>query len=263
MNKKIQLYKLTKFKKYYYLFKKLYFPKILIIKNLLLKSYYLIKKSKIIKINLYKTIIKNNKNKNSNLLFNYKTNKIKSHLNYNVLNFHNFFNLTFEKFFNKKFIFQLNPNIIKKLTNNIYYDIKSLLRIYNYLEQRLNTSIFLNEFFYALCLTLQYKKIDLFLNFFIKILKKVDISKQFVFLYFMTNLLKNEIIGRWFKIYGIKGLYISIKGKINTGGNARTRTYYLKKNKYSKSTLKNKFSSKYKQIITISGVLGIKILLTY
>jgi len=62
---------------------------------------------------------------------------------------------------------------------------------------------------------------------------------------------------------GIKGLKITLKGKISSAGNARKKTIMYKLGKTSNSTVNLRVVEEFTTISTFTGVMGLTVLFYY
>ena len=153
------------------------------------------------------------------------------------------------KIFSRKRILNLK---IKKITKKNTFFFKKL---------KLKNSFLI--FFKCFILSLIFKNTILLNKTLIKLFEKLNVNQHYFFLFFVQKIINLKIVNRLFKKHNILGLLIKIKGKINTGGDSRTRKYFIKKKKHSSNTIKYKLNKSYNQVNTLSGVLGLKTIIIY
>ncbi|MBK8208546.1 MAG: hypothetical protein IPK87_17450 [Planctomycetes bacterium] len=216
--------------------------------------------------------------------FKYNLNLAKMHLNFNI-NLFVYFLFTYFKKIKKKF----NKNNFYMLSLNFY--------LYYFLEKKLNKSIIIlyKNYRYVLKKILFYKfvKKKLFFSNKIKSLRyfkskdyslifssllfqdiyllrnwlqikmiKMSFKKHRRFLYFLKVFLISSFLP-YIKKFNLKGFYIKVKGKIGLGGNSKKRTYVIKCGKFARYNKSLKLYYDFFSVSTLSGVLGIKIILLY
>jgi ribosomal protein S3 len=79
--------------------------------------------------------------------------------------------------------------------------------------------------------------------------------------------LLNKFLLEFFKIFKnvflISGIKIDVRGKLSAGGNSKKRHYLIKLGGISFSKKKNKISFSQNIVPTVTGVLGIELVLVY
>ena len=153
-----------------------------------------------------------------------------------------------ENFFKKKIILNIkkgsNRLILKQISNFYFFNkfFKKNLKISKQIIGILYYSILL-------------KDSTIFSNFFKKKFEKINIKLHKKLLLGLKKLIKNIFKPKFF-YFGLKGIFINIKGKIGVSGNAKKRRYFLYFGKHSITKRTLKFSHKQTNIWTYTGNLG-------
>lgn len=174
----------------------------------------------------------------------------------NFFLFLNKFLLNFLEFFlRKKIFFSLkkgsNKLLIKQLSSRRFY--------IKYFKKNLKvTKQIIGVLYYSLLL----KDSTLFVNFFKKILEKLNIKLHKKIFLGLKKLLK-DIFVPLFSFLGVFGIFFNIKGKIGVSGNAKKRRYYFYYGKHSITTRKIKIDIKHTPVWTFTGSLGFTFLIFY
>lgn len=176
----------------------------------------------------------------------------------NFVNLFNNYILNFLEFFFKKQFFL-------KISNKINLDNqKKILFFLNNFNNNVKFQKFveLNEIVELFCVVFIYKDLTLFKNWLIYTLNVINIKnhkKFFVLLgdFFTDNFSLFSIL------FGIKGFYFNVKGKIGLSGNAKKKFFFFKKGSLKVSSKYSKIDNQRFFIKTNCGSLGVNTILTY
>jgi hypothetical protein len=141
-----------------------------------------------------------------------------------------------ENFFKKKIVLNLkkgsNKLILKQISNFYFFNkfFKKNLKISKQIIGILYYSILLKDSI-------------IFSNFFKKKFESINIKLHKKLLLGLKKLIKN-IFKPKFNYFGLKGIFINIKGKLGVSGNAKKRRYFLYFGKHSITKRTMKFSHK-------------------
>lgn len=222
------------------------------------------------KINNNKNLIYNNQypiyNSNKVLLKSFK--KIfKSFFNKKFNNYLYFYVIPlFEYFFNKNvFIKSINSNIFKKKKSKKKFFIKKLIKIYKKNKfSVISRSITFNlyEIIEVILYSFYYKDIFILNNWFLKNFKNIHFTNHKNFLVFFKIIL-NDIFESYRDALKIKGFYFKIKGKIGVTSNAKKKTVKFIIGSSKKSQKSQKMDFQQGVVKSLSGSLGVSMILTY
>ncbi len=170
--------------------------------------------------------------------------------------FLNKFLINFLEFFLKtKVLFNL-----KKGTNKLALRQLSTRKFYiKYFKKNLKiTKQIIGILYYSLLL----KDSNIFVNFFRKIMEKLNIKLHKKVFLGLKKLLKDVFLPL-FSFLGVFGIFFNTKGKIGVSGNAKKRRYYFYYGKHSITTRRIKVDIKHSPIWTFTGSLGFTFMIFY
>lgn len=129
-------------------------------------------------------------------------------------------------------------------------------------QTKIGKGFFLAEFFESLFWLFIIKDAVFFTNWLKKTMERIFFKQHKQFLYFITVCL-SRYFSYFEQIFNVKGLLISVKGKISLTGAAKKKKYLFRVGSYSltKKYLKSSFSSSF--VWTPQGVLGIQLFLFF
>lgn len=221
------------------------------------------------------------KNNNLNLIYNnqypiYNSNKIllknfrkifKSVFNKKFNNYLYYYLVPlFEYIFNKNiFINFINSSIFKKPKLKKKFFVRKLIKIYK--KNRfsvLSRSITFNlyEIIEIILYSFYYKDVFLLSNWFLKNFKNVHFTNHKKFLVFFKTII-NDIFESYRDILQIKGFYFIIKGKVGVTSNAKKKTIKFIIGSSNKSKKSQKMDFQQGVVKSLSGSLGVSMILTY
>ena len=116
------------------------------------------------------------------------------------------------------------------------------------------------ELYNLLFLSFKFLNIDWLYIYFQRILKKMIIFKHKIFFSYLFSTLLNKFF-YLFNNFKIKGLFLSIKGKIGVSGNSRKRRIFLNLGNTSRYDTNVSVLSLHNILNTTTGVLGLKLYL--
>ncbi len=102
----------------------------------------------------------------------------------------------------------------------------------------------------------------IFVNFFKKILEKLNVKSHKKVFLGLKKLLK-DLFKPLFNFFGVYGIFFNMKGKIGVSGNAKKRRYYFYYGKHSITTRRIKVDIKHSPIWTFTGSLGFTFMIFY
>lgn len=222
------------------------------------------------KINNNKNLIYNNQypiyNSNKILLKSFKkifksffSRKFNNYLYYYIIPI-------FEYFFNKNvFIKPINSNIFKKPKSKKKFFIKKLIKIYKKNKfSVISRSITFNlyEIIEVILYSFYYKDIFILNNWFLKNFKNIHFTNHKNFLVFFKIII-NDIFESYRDVFKIKGFYFKIKGKIGVTSNAKKKTVKFIIGSSNKSKKSQKMDFQQGVVKSLSGSLGVSMILTY
>jgi len=189
----------------------------------------------------------------------YFSKKFNTHMYYYVIPM-------FEHFFKKKVLIKsFNLNIYKKgkhRKKNLY---KKLIKIFKR-NKALVLSRSINFDIFELCEIVLYsfyrKDAYLILNWFLRNFKDTHFTGHKTFLTFFKMII-NDIFESYKNTLRIKGLYFIIKGKVGVTSNAKKKTIKFVVGSLNKSNKSQKIDFQQSVVKSISGSLGVSIILTY
>lgn len=265
---KPSIFMFNSFSKYnIYKFSKLYSSKHFLIKfiNKNYKFFKLFKKNNFNYLNVYNnhtpvyTLNKNFIKKFRKIFKSYFSKKYNNHMHYYIIPM-------FEYIFKKKaFIKTFNLNIYKKSKFKKKFLYKKLLKIFKrnkilVLSRSINFNIF------ELCEIVLYsfyrKDVYLILNWFLRNFKNTHFTGHKNFLTFFKMII-NDIFETYKNTFYLKGFYFIIRGKVGVTSNAKRKTIKFVIGSLNKSTKSQKIDFQQNVVKSISGSLGVSIILTY
>lgn len=174
----------------------------------------------------------------------------------NFFFFLNKFLLIFLEFFLKsKIIFNLKKGSNKLILKQVSYR-KFFLK---YFKKNLKvTKQILGIIYYSLIL----KDSSIFVNFFKKILEKLNVKLHKKIFWGLKKLIK-DFFKPMFGFLGVLGLFFNVKGKIGVSGNAKKRRYFFYYGKHSITNRTIKVDLKYTPVWTFTGSLGLTFLIFF
>ena len=221
------------------------------------------------------------KKNNVNSIYNnqypvYNSNKIllksfkkvfKSHFNKKFNNYLYFYIIPlFEYFFNKNvFIKSINSNIFKKPKLKKKFLVRKLLKIYKKNKfSILSRSITFNlyEIIEVILYAFYYKDIFILSNWFLKNFRNVHFTNHKNFLVFFKTII-NDIFESYRDIFQVKGFYFIIKGKVGVTSNAKKKTIKFAIGSSNKSKKSQRMDFQQGVVKSLSGSLGVSMILTY
>lgn len=172
----------------------------------------------------------------------------------------------FEYFFKKNiFIKSFNLNIYKKRKKKKRFFYKKLIKIFKR-NKALVISRSINFNIFQLCEIVLYsfyrKDAYLILNWFLRNFKDTHFTKHKNFLTFFKMVI-NDIFESYKNTAKIKGFYFIIKGKVGVTSNAKKKTIKFVIGSLNKSTKSQKIDFQQSVVKSISGSLGVSMILTY
>lgn len=93
-------------------------------------------------------------------------------------------------------------------------------------------------------------------------MERLFFVKHKKFLYFL-KLIINHLFPIFQKFYGAKGFYMDTRGKVSVAGDAKKRHYAIKVGAYSFSKINCKMEYSKDVVRTMTGVLGLTLIITY
>lgn len=161
---------------------------------------------------------------------------------------------------------KINLNLYTFLHNNLNFSEKSQCILWarkvKYFRKVLGPRLFLNESLQIIYLSLKLKDPFFLSNWIVATMQKIDFYKYKTFLRYLKYVLRYFF---WviFKELNIKGVKFQLKGKISVAGNARTRTARHSVGATGHATFNNKILYKLNLIRTFTGVLGLKLWISF
>jgi len=161
---------------------------------------------------------------------------------------------------------KINLNLYTFLHNNLNFYEKSQCILWarkvKYFRKVLGPRLFLNESLQIIYLSLKLKDPFFLSNWIVATMQKIDFYKYKTFLRYLKYVLRYFF---WviFKELNIKGIKFQLKGKISVAGNARTRTARHSVGATGHATFNNKILYKLNLIRTFTGVLGLKLWISF
>lgn len=161
---------------------------------------------------------------------------------------------------------KVNLNLYTFLHNNLNFYEKSQCILWarkvKYFRKVLGPRLFLNESLQIIYLSLKLKDPFFLSNWIVATMQKIDFYKYKTFLRYLKYVLRYFF---WviFKELNIKGIKFQLKGKISVAGNARTRTARHSVGATGHATFNNKILYKLNLIRTFTGVLGLKLWISF
>jgi hypothetical protein len=221
------------------------------------------------------------KNNNINAIYNnqypvYNSNKLilksfkkifKSHFNKKLNNNLYFYIIpVFEFIFNKNVLIKSNnSNIFKNLKIKKKFFKKKLLKIYkknkfSVLSRSVNYNLY--EVIEIILYSFYYKDIYFLLNWFIKNFSKTHFTHHNNFLVLFHTIM-NDIFESYRDIFQIKGFYYTLKGKVGVTSNAKKKAVRFKMGSSNKSKKSQKMDFQQGVVKSLSGSVGVSMILTY
>lgn len=160
-----------------------------------------------------------------------------------------------ENFFKKNILVNLkkgsNKIFIKQISQQYFYS--------KFFKKNLKIS---KQILGILYYTILLKDSNIFINFFRRKLEDISIKLHKKLLLGLKKLI-HFVFEPHFKIFGLLGIFLNIRGKLGVSGNAKKRKYcfYFGKHSITKRTLK--FSHKQTPIWTYTGVLNLSFYLFF
>lgn len=204
------------------------------------------------------TFVNNILNKKNNF-----KNRNNESINFFFIN--NFFVKFFSQLFNNK-VYLISSNLeYKFVSSSLRFLFSRLIIKYRFFFTKIITSGILSseKFFSSLFLSLLTKNFESFFFLLQQLFIKIPLNKHTLLFRFINQIFSSIYFKKILDELGIKGLKFVIKGKIGVGGNARSRSTQIKINKFSSSTINNKFYKNKFILYTLTGVLGIKFSLVF
>ena len=130
-----------------------------------------------------------------------------------------------EFFFKNKIVFNLKKGSNKILLKQLSFRKFSI----KYFKKNLKTS---KQIIGILYYSFLLKDSSMFMNFFKKILEKINLKLHKKLLLGLKKLIK-ELFKPVFNFLGVLGMFFNLKGKIGVSGNAKKRRYYFYYGKHS------------------------------
>jgi hypothetical protein len=161
---------------------------------------------------------------------------------------------------------KVNLNLYTFLHNNLNFFEKSQCVLWarkvKYFRKVLGPRLFLNESLQIIYLSLKLKDPFFLSNWIVSTMQKIDFWKYKTFLRYLKYVLRYFF---WviFKELNVKGIKFQLKGKISVAGNARTRTARHSVGATGHATFNNKILYKLNLIRTFTGVLGLKLWISF
>jgi len=156
--------------------------------------------------------------------------------------------LFLENFFKSNIVFNLKKGSNKLLLKQISFRKFTI----KYFKRNLKTS---KQIIGIIYYTLLLKDSRMFVNFFKKILEKINIKLHKKLFLGLKKLLK-DIFKPIFVFLGVLGVFFNIKGKIGVSGSAKKRRYFFYFGKHSITTRNIKMDLNFTPIWTFTGTLG-------
>lgn len=110
--------------------------------------------------------------------------------------------------------------------------------------------------------TIYSKDPTIMLNYLKPLLESLHFKQHRRFLYFFKLILSKHLM-KYFKVLGCSGFYFRLKGKIGLGGASKKKLYKISIGKHSSSNKALKFKSVSSIVNTLSGVLGMSIVISF
>lgn len=154
-------------------------------------------------------------------------------------------------------------NIYNEFKPEILFFLKSFIKVNSKFFKRRLKHVNLELLILNLIFTLKFRTPKYLLGYIKNMITKITIREQFLFLYFLNNIIKTRLINILFLHFKVKGFYFKVKGKISAGGNARKKIYYIKKLRYSPTTTNLRLKKAYNQATPLNGVLGLNLIIAY
>jgi hypothetical protein len=161
---------------------------------------------------------------------------------------------------------KVNLTLYTFLNNNLDFYEKSQCALWarkvKYFRKVLGPRLFLNESLQIIYLALKLKDPFFLSNWIVSTIQKIDFWKYKTFLRYIKYVLRYFF---WviFRDLGIKGIKFQLKGKISVAGNARTRTARHTIGATGNATFDNKILYKLNLVRTFTGVLGLKLWISF
>lgn len=182
----------------------------------------------------------------------FKSKKLKTYKFNNCINIYFFINsfvvFFLESFFKNNIIFNLKKGSNKLLLKQISFRKFTL----KYFKRNLKTSKQIVGIIYY---TLLLKDSRMFINFFKKILEKINIKLHKKLFLGLKKLIK-DMFKPIFIFLGVLGVFFNIKGKIGVSGSAKKRRYFFYFGKHSITSRNIKMDLNFVPIWTFTGTLG-------
>lgn len=160
-----------------------------------------------------------------------------------------------EFFFKNKIVFNLKKGSNKLILRQISYRKFSI----KYFKKNLKTN---KQIIGVLYYSLLLKDSSIFVNFFKRILEKLNIKLHKKLFLGLRKLIK-DFFKPIFNFLGVLGVFFNIKGKIGVSGSAKKRRYYFYFGKHSITSRFVKMELKFVPVWTFTGTLGFNFLIFF
>ena len=162
----------------------------------------------------------------------------------------------------KKVVIQFYPFVNQSITKDFIIRYKTWLPRLNFYERRLGHKFFLEEALHIIHLSFILRDPKLLMTWLKVIIQRISFWKTRSIFRFIKYLMLNFFIQIFPKLK-IKGLKITLKGKISAAGNSRKRAILYRAGETSHSTVALRVLSEFGTIVTFTGVLGFRVSIFY
>jgi hypothetical protein len=162
----------------------------------------------------------------------------------------------------KKSLIQFYPFVNQHIDKDFIVRYKIWLPRLNFYERRLGHKFFLEEALHIMHLSFFLKDPKLLMSWLGAIIKRISFWKTRSIFRFIKYLMLNFFI-QMFPQLSIKGLKITLRGKISAAGNSRKRAILYRAGETSHSKVALRVLSEFGVITTFTGVLGFKVSIFY
>lgn len=233
------------------------------VKKLLRKSLKKIKPFQFVGSNLIKSVFSNNFEVSlfNNLIRKYCYQRIQKKVAKASLKFLKaYFSGFFEIFFKRRVHMIVYSNVNFKPYINWF--IKFMIYKYNYVRKKISANFFLKEMVPTLLYSLKFKDLSYFNSWLKANVEKFPAKKHKSFVLFI-RMIFTVYFDFFTKVFGIKGFFMDLRGKVSVTGNAKKRHVFVSVGTLNKSNRISKFEVKRNLINTRTGVMGLTIMLAY
>jgi len=162
----------------------------------------------------------------------------------------------------KKTLLQFYPFVNQCINKDFIIRYKIWLPRLNFYERRLGHKFFLEEAIHIMHLSFVLRDPKLLMSWLSAIIQRISFWKTRSIFRFIKYLMLNFFIQMFPKL-NIKGMKITLKGKISAAGNSRKRAILYRAGETSHSKVSLRVLSEFGVITTFTGVLGFRVSIFY